>query len=173
MISLCRKSFQSLEQLSADMSLSQTSLERSNTLSLEARPAGTHWPRQGTSPPTHCCPPLTQVLTPVYCVFQVKRKLHLSEVYVAPWPQSPATNLWPAWSPVSVWPVPPQRSAVQASPLHRERRAGWHVTSRARQSRNLPSIGDINLLFVEVYILYLEPRAFNRWTSGLQAENLE
>ncbi|CAK6960682.1 RUN domain-containing protein 3B [Scomber scombrus] len=41
------KSFQSLEQLSADMSLSQTSLERSNTLSLEARTAGTHWPRQG------------------------------------------------------------------------------------------------------------------------------
>ncbi|XP_053183525.1 RUN domain-containing protein 3B [Scomber japonicus] len=41
------KSFQSLEQLSADMSLSQTSLERSHTLSLEARTAGTHWPRQG------------------------------------------------------------------------------------------------------------------------------
>ncbi|XP_070822426.1 RUN domain-containing protein 3B isoform X2 [Chaetodon trifascialis] len=41
------KSFQSLEQLSADMSLSQTSLEPSHALSLEARPAGTHWPRQG------------------------------------------------------------------------------------------------------------------------------
>uniref|UniRef100_A0A8P4G1B2 RUN domain-containing protein 3B n=1 Tax=Dicentrarchus labrax TaxID=13489 RepID=A0A8P4G1B2_DICLA len=41
------KSFQSLEQLSADMSLSQTSLEPSHTLSLEARPAGTHWPHQG------------------------------------------------------------------------------------------------------------------------------
>lgn len=36
-----RKSFQSLEQLSADMSLSQT-------LSLEARPTGTQWPHQGT-----------------------------------------------------------------------------------------------------------------------------
>ena len=45
-----RKSFQSLEQLSADMSLSQTSLEPSHTLSLEARP-GPHWPHQGTSPP--------------------------------------------------------------------------------------------------------------------------
>ncbi|KAM7420781.1 hypothetical protein PAMA_015144 [Pampus argenteus] len=41
------KSFQSLEQLSADMSLSQTSLEPSHTLSLEARPPGTHWPHQG------------------------------------------------------------------------------------------------------------------------------
>ncbi|KAM7383492.1 hypothetical protein PAMP_003138 [Pampus punctatissimus] len=41
------KSFQSLEQLSADMSLSQTSLEPSQTLSLEARPPGTHWPHQG------------------------------------------------------------------------------------------------------------------------------
>ncbi|XP_036929052.1 RUN domain-containing protein 3B isoform X2 [Acanthopagrus latus] len=40
------KSFQSLEQLSADMSLSQTSLEPSHTLSLEARP-GPHWPHQG------------------------------------------------------------------------------------------------------------------------------
>ncbi|KAM9353041.1 RUN domain-containing protein 3B isoform 3-T3 [Symphorus nematophorus] len=41
------KSFQSLEQLSADMSLSQTSLEPSHTLSLEAKPAGTHWPHRG------------------------------------------------------------------------------------------------------------------------------
>ncbi|KAM6935290.1 RUN domain-containing protein 3B isoform 1-T1 [Lycodopsis pacificus] len=41
------KSFQSLEQLSADMSLSQTSLEPSHTLSLEARPTGTHWHHQG------------------------------------------------------------------------------------------------------------------------------
>uniref|UniRef100_A0A3Q1BVE6 RUN domain-containing protein 3B n=1 Tax=Amphiprion ocellaris TaxID=80972 RepID=A0A3Q1BVE6_AMPOC len=41
------KSFQSLEQLSADMSLSQTSLEPSHTLSLEARPANTQWPHQG------------------------------------------------------------------------------------------------------------------------------
>ncbi|CAJ1062231.1 RUN domain-containing protein 3B isoform X1 [Xyrichtys novacula] len=42
------KSFQSLEQLSADMSLSQTSLEPSHTLSLEARPASsTLWPHQG------------------------------------------------------------------------------------------------------------------------------
>ncbi|XP_071325328.1 RUN domain-containing protein 3B isoform X2 [Trachinotus anak] len=40
------KSFQSLEQLSADMSLSQTSLEPSHTLSLEARPAGAQWPHQ-------------------------------------------------------------------------------------------------------------------------------
>uniref|UniRef100_A0A3B4T8D5 RUN domain-containing protein 3B n=1 Tax=Seriola dumerili TaxID=41447 RepID=A0A3B4T8D5_SERDU len=40
------KSFQSLEQLSADMSLSQTSLEPSHTLSLEARPTGTQWPHQ-------------------------------------------------------------------------------------------------------------------------------
>ncbi|XP_073340971.1 RUN domain-containing protein 3B isoform X2 [Pagrus major] len=40
------KSFQSLEQLSADMSLSQTSLDPSHTLSLEARP-GPHWPHQG------------------------------------------------------------------------------------------------------------------------------
>ncbi|KAM9353040.1 RUN domain-containing protein 3B isoform 2-T2 [Symphorus nematophorus] len=39
--------FQSLEQLSADMSLSQTSLEPSHTLSLEAKPAGTHWPHRG------------------------------------------------------------------------------------------------------------------------------
>ncbi|XP_038567402.1 RUN domain-containing protein 3B isoform X1 [Micropterus salmoides] len=42
-----RKSFQSLEQLSADMSLSQTSLEPSHTHSLEARSASTHWPHQG------------------------------------------------------------------------------------------------------------------------------
>ncbi|XP_041649422.1 RUN domain-containing protein 3B isoform X2 [Cheilinus undulatus] len=42
------KSFQSLEQLSADISLSQTSLERSHTMSLEARPtSSTHWPQQG------------------------------------------------------------------------------------------------------------------------------
>ncbi|XP_044065330.1 RUN domain-containing protein 3B isoform X3 [Siniperca chuatsi] len=41
------KSFQSLEQLSANMSLSQTSLEPSHTLSLEARSASTHWPHQG------------------------------------------------------------------------------------------------------------------------------
>ncbi|XP_039973761.1 RUN domain-containing protein 3B isoform X2 [Xiphias gladius] len=40
------KSFQSLEQLSADMSLSQTSFEPSHTPSLEARPANTQWPRQ-------------------------------------------------------------------------------------------------------------------------------
>ncbi|XP_035481830.2 RUN domain-containing protein 3B isoform X2 [Scophthalmus maximus] len=40
------KSFQSLEQLSADMSLSQTSLEPSHTLSLEARLAGTQWRHQ-------------------------------------------------------------------------------------------------------------------------------
>ncbi|XP_030248922.1 RUN domain-containing protein 3B isoform X1 [Sparus aurata] len=40
------KSFQSLEQLSADMSISQTSLEPSHTLSLESRP-GPHWPHQG------------------------------------------------------------------------------------------------------------------------------
>ncbi|KAM9724376.1 RUN domain-containing protein 3B isoform 5-T5 [Menidia menidia] len=41
------KSFQSLEQLSADMSLSQTSLGPSQTPGLEARPAGTQWPHQG------------------------------------------------------------------------------------------------------------------------------
>ncbi|KAM3613936.1 uncharacterized protein V6R79_007303 [Siganus canaliculatus] len=41
------KSFQSLEQLSTEMSLSQTSLEPSNTLSLEAKPAGTHWSHRG------------------------------------------------------------------------------------------------------------------------------
>ncbi|KAJ4930886.1 hypothetical protein JOQ06_025189 [Pogonophryne albipinna] len=41
------KSFQSLEQLSADMSLSQMSLDPSHTLSLEARPPGTLWPHQG------------------------------------------------------------------------------------------------------------------------------
>ncbi|KAL7393111.1 hypothetical protein ABVT39_006517 [Epinephelus coioides] len=41
------KSFQSLEQLSADMSLSQTSLEPAHTMSLEGRPTGTHWPHQG------------------------------------------------------------------------------------------------------------------------------
>ncbi|XP_074538685.1 RUN domain-containing protein 3B [Halichoeres trimaculatus] len=42
------KSFQSLEQLSVGMSLSQTSLEPSHTLSPEARPASsTHWPDQG------------------------------------------------------------------------------------------------------------------------------
>ncbi|XP_053288702.1 RUN domain-containing protein 3B [Pleuronectes platessa] len=40
------KNFQSLEQLSADMSLSQTSLEPSHTLSLEARLAGTQWRHQ-------------------------------------------------------------------------------------------------------------------------------
>ncbi|XP_018541642.1 RUN domain-containing protein 3B isoform X2 [Lates calcarifer] len=40
------KSFQSLEQLSAEMSLSQTSLEPSNTLSLEAKQASTRWPHQ-------------------------------------------------------------------------------------------------------------------------------
>ncbi|KAG7242240.1 hypothetical protein INR49_024286 [Caranx melampygus] len=40
------KSFQSLEQLSADMSLSQTSLEPSHTLSLESRPTGTQWLHQ-------------------------------------------------------------------------------------------------------------------------------
>uniref|UniRef100_A0A1A8M934 RUN domain-containing protein 3B n=1 Tax=Nothobranchius pienaari TaxID=704102 RepID=A0A1A8M934_9TELE len=41
------RSFQSLEQLSADMSLSQTSLEPSIPLSLEARPAGTQWLHRG------------------------------------------------------------------------------------------------------------------------------
>ncbi|XP_027142745.1 RUN domain-containing protein 3B isoform X3 [Larimichthys crocea] len=41
------KSFQSLEQMSADMSLSQTSLEPSQTQSLEAKPTGTHWPHRG------------------------------------------------------------------------------------------------------------------------------
>ncbi|XP_067367099.1 RUN domain-containing protein 3B isoform X2 [Channa argus] len=41
------KSFHSLEQLSADLSLSQTSLEPSHALSLEARPTGTQWPHQG------------------------------------------------------------------------------------------------------------------------------
>ncbi|XP_028326795.1 RUN domain-containing protein 3B isoform X2 [Gouania willdenowi] len=39
--------FQSLEQLSADMSLSQNSLERSHTLSLEVRPSSTQWLLQG------------------------------------------------------------------------------------------------------------------------------
>ncbi|XP_056300557.1 RUN domain-containing protein 3B [Pseudoliparis swirei] len=37
------KCFQSLEQLSADMSLSQSSLEPSHTQSLEGRLTGTHW----------------------------------------------------------------------------------------------------------------------------------
>lgn len=41
------KSFQSLEQLSADMSVSQNSLDPSHTLSLEARSASTKWPHQG------------------------------------------------------------------------------------------------------------------------------
>ncbi|XP_020497611.1 RUN domain-containing protein 3B isoform X1 [Labrus bergylta] len=42
------KSFQSLEQLSADMSLSQTSLEPSHSLSLEVQPTGSsHWSQQG------------------------------------------------------------------------------------------------------------------------------
>ncbi|XP_037640692.1 RUN domain-containing protein 3B [Sebastes umbrosus] len=41
------KSFQSLEQLSAGLSLSQSSLEPSHTLSLEARPTGTLWPHPG------------------------------------------------------------------------------------------------------------------------------
>uniref|UniRef100_A0A673ABF0 RUN domain-containing protein 3B n=1 Tax=Sphaeramia orbicularis TaxID=375764 RepID=A0A673ABF0_9TELE len=40
LFSLCRKSFHSLEQLSADMSLSQTSPEPLHTQSLEARSAG-------------------------------------------------------------------------------------------------------------------------------------
>lgn len=53
----CRKSFQSLEQLSADMSISQNSLEPSNMLSLEARSASSKWTHQGTSAPgsKHCC----------------------------------------------------------------------------------------------------------------------
>ncbi|XP_068179476.1 RUN domain-containing protein 3B [Antennarius striatus] len=42
-----KKSFRSLEQLSTDISLSQMSLEQSHTLSLDARPAGTHWTHQG------------------------------------------------------------------------------------------------------------------------------
>ncbi|XP_037532889.1 RUN domain-containing protein 3B [Nematolebias whitei] len=41
------KSFQSLEQLSTDMSLSQASLGPSNTLPLESRLASTQWPHQG------------------------------------------------------------------------------------------------------------------------------
>uniref|UniRef100_A0AAX7SRL4 RUN domain-containing protein n=1 Tax=Astatotilapia calliptera TaxID=8154 RepID=A0AAX7SRL4_ASTCA len=41
------KSFQSLEQLSADMSISQNSLEPSNMLSLEARSASSKWTHQG------------------------------------------------------------------------------------------------------------------------------
>lgn len=55
---LCSKSFQSLDQLSAGMSLSQTSLGPSHTLGLEARPAGsTHWPDQGRLLPGCCFPP--------------------------------------------------------------------------------------------------------------------
>ncbi|KAG7282171.1 hypothetical protein CRUP_034918 [Coryphaenoides rupestris] len=38
------KSFQSLEQLSVDMSLSQTSLNPMHTPGVESRPAGAHWP---------------------------------------------------------------------------------------------------------------------------------
>uniref|UniRef100_A0A3Q2WMT7 RUN domain containing 3b n=1 Tax=Haplochromis burtoni TaxID=8153 RepID=A0A3Q2WMT7_HAPBU len=41
------KSFQSLEQLSADMSISQNSLEPSHMLSLEARSASSKWTHQG------------------------------------------------------------------------------------------------------------------------------
>ncbi|KAL6109219.1 rundc3b [Pungitius sinensis] len=41
------KGFPSLQQLSADMSLSQTSLEPSHTPSLEGRPGGTHWRHPG------------------------------------------------------------------------------------------------------------------------------
>ncbi|KAG7475085.1 hypothetical protein JOB18_023834 [Solea senegalensis] len=40
------KSFQSLEQLSADISLSQSSLEPSHTLSVEARTVGAQWRRR-------------------------------------------------------------------------------------------------------------------------------
>ncbi|XP_061572813.1 RUN domain-containing protein 3B isoform X2 [Cololabis saira] len=41
------KSFKGLEQLSTDMSLSQSSLGTSHTPSLETRPATTKWPQQG------------------------------------------------------------------------------------------------------------------------------
>ncbi|XP_013885097.1 RUN domain-containing protein 3B [Austrofundulus limnaeus] len=41
------KSFQSLDHLSADISLSQTSLGPSNMFSLDSRPASTQWPHQG------------------------------------------------------------------------------------------------------------------------------
>ena len=120
--SLCRKSFQSLEQLSADMSLSQTSLEPSHTLSLEARLAGTQWRHQSTSP--SCCSgsgPRSGVSTNhMSCLIQIKRRLLLSEACAAPSPPWPATSLWPAWGPASVWPVLRRRSAARGSLLHRE-----------------------------------------------------
>lgn len=34
-----------------------------------------------------------------------------------------------------------------------------HITTRARQSRNFLNVGDIDLLFVDVYVLYVEPGA--------------
>lgn len=92
-----RKSFQSLDQLSTDMSLSQTS-------------AGPRWPLKGR--PTHRLndwlthqfghpggsPPWRHVC----CAPQVKRRLRLWRACVAPWPRSPATSLWPASSPAIV-----------------------------------------------------------------------
>lgn len=122
----CSKSFQSLERLSAD------------TLNLEARPAGTHWLHQGTRLHLHVNTGVhdmsddegCECADPVYLLKQVKRRRRLSEVSVAPWPPSPATNLWRAWSPTSIWQVLRQRWAVRASRLHRDWRAGQH---RARQ----------------------------------------
>ncbi|XP_060906596.1 RUN domain-containing protein 3B isoform X2 [Labrus mixtus] len=57
------KSFQSLEQLSADMSLSQTSLEPSHSLSLEVQPTGSsHWSQQEETPSLRgLCGSLTSV----------------------------------------------------------------------------------------------------------------
>ena len=122
---LWRKSFQSLEQLSADMSLSQTSFEPSHTPSLEARPTSTRWPHRGMSPPAsrHCCQQglhSSVRANHAYHLLQIKRKLPLWEVCAAPWPLSLATSLWRAWSPASVWPVLQLRSAAQASLLHRK-----------------------------------------------------
>ncbi|XP_056142455.1 RUN domain-containing protein 3B [Lampris incognitus] len=88
------KSFQSLEQLSADMSLSQTSLEPSNTLSLENRPGGGHWPRHGkeeTPSLRGLCGSLTSVAS-----YKSLASLKSSECLVSPTTEMSSPGLTPS-----------------------------------------------------------------------------
>ncbi|KAM4600908.1 RUN domain-containing protein 3B isoform 2-T2 [Polymixia lowei] len=86
------KSFQSLEQLSTDMSLSQTSLEPSH--SLETRPASTHWPNHGkeeTPSLRGLCGSLTSVAS-----YKSLASLKSSECLASPTTETSSPGLTPS-----------------------------------------------------------------------------
>ncbi|CAL8290776.1 unnamed protein product [Merluccius merluccius] len=88
------KSFQSLEQLSVDMSLSQTSLDPSHTPGIETRPTGAHWPhhaKEETPSLRGLCGSLTSVAS-----YKSLASLKSSECLASPATETSTPGLTPS-----------------------------------------------------------------------------